>query len=294
MVQLHACIPQIFLVLWHNSLTWFSLYKLCTGWPYLTCHFKSPLSSGRTSTEKSTGLLVGINEISPRLLTSPAPMKIPERLWTLSTSLFLRKGIGNIPYFHELNKCNSFFFTVINKCKKSGKKGLSLTLLQLLFRKLFSLDGGTKPLSGISLEVSSFPQRRKCTSQITYNFFVRQSDVRTPSRVLAMTAPWDSYYNQPELKAQPLPHAFIRGFGSGLWQAVDTEYHSAMSSLNLLQTRVCHSHPDGGTVECSMLLCFHVSVFLQLEKNYDTEWDGTCHSLILADKQNVSWIRIST
>lgn len=141
---------------------------------------------------------MGINEISPHVLTSPAPMKIPEQLWTLSTSLFLRKGMGNIPCFYELNKCNSFFFTVINKCKKSGKKGLSLTLLQLLFRRLFSLDGGTKPLCGISLEVSSFPQRRKCTSQVTYNFLVRQSDVRTPSRVLAMTAPWDSYYNQPD------------------------------------------------------------------------------------------------
>lgn len=92
----------------------------------VTCHFKSSLSSGRTSTEKSTGLLVGINEIPPCVLISSVPMMIPEWLWTLSTSLFLWKGVGNILYFYALHKCNSFLFTVINKYKKSRKKGLSL------------------------------------------------------------------------------------------------------------------------------------------------------------------------
>lgn len=59
------------------------------------------------------------------------------------------------------------------------------------------MDGGTKPLCGVSLEGSSSPQRRKRTSQITYNSFVRQSDVRTPNMILAVTAPRDSCYKRP-------------------------------------------------------------------------------------------------
>lgn len=58
--------------------------------------------------------------------------------------------------------------------QKTWQERLVLTLLQLLVRRFFSLDGGTKPLCGISLEVGSFPQRRKYSSQITYDFFMRQ------------------------------------------------------------------------------------------------------------------------
>lgn len=118
------------------------------------------------STEKSTGLLVGIDEIPPRVPISPVPMMAPEWLWTLSIYLFLWKGTGNIPYSLESHKCNSFLIIVLNKHKKKVEKRAVLTLLQPLIRKLFSLDGGTKPLCGISLEVSSFPQRRKSTNQI--------------------------------------------------------------------------------------------------------------------------------
>lgn len=76
------------------------------------------------STEKSTGLLVGIDEIPPSVLISPVPMMAPEWLWTLSIYLFLWKGTGNIPYSLESHKCNSFLFIVLNKHqKKSGKKG---------------------------------------------------------------------------------------------------------------------------------------------------------------------------
>lgn len=87
-----------------------------------------------------------------------------------------------------------------------------LTLLVLLLTSFFFLDGGTKPLSGRSLEVSSSPQGRKCTSQITYNFLVRQNDLRTPTRILPVTA---AMTRLAGLKAQPLPHAFLQSLALG-------------------------------------------------------------------------------
>lgn len=90
-----------------------------------------------------------------------------------------------------------------------GKKFI-LTLLLLLLRRLFSLDGGTKPLCGGSLGVSSSPQGRKCTSQITYNFLVRQNDLRTPKRILAVTAAMTRLAGP-----KALPHAFLQGLALG-------------------------------------------------------------------------------
>lgn len=74
------------------------------------------------------------------------------------------------------------------------------------------MDGGTKPLSGGSLGVSSSPQGRKCTSQITYNLLVRQNDLRTPKRILAVAA---AVTRLAGLKAQPLPHGFLQGLALG-------------------------------------------------------------------------------
>lgn len=105
------------------------------------------------------------------------------------------------------------------------EKKVILTLLLLLLRRLFSLDGGTKPLCGGSLGVSSSPQGRKCTSQITYNFLVRQNDLRTPNRILAVTA---GMTRLAGLKAHPLPHAFLQGLALGCARLRVPKHHSTV------------------------------------------------------------------
>jgi len=96
----------------------------------------------------------------------------------------------------------------------------------------------------------------KCTSQITYNFSVRQSHVRTPVGILAMTAPRDRCCSQPD-RAEGSASPSCLYWRVWLWAV--PEYHPAISSTSLLQICVCHNYPDGGTAEC-------LSVFRQWEK----------------------------
>lgn len=84
------------------------------------------------------------------------------------------------------------------------------------------MDGGTKPLCGGSLGVSSSPQGRKCTSQITYNFLERQNDLRTPKRILAVTAAMTRLAGP---KAQPRPHAFSQGLALGCDRLMVPKHH---------------------------------------------------------------------
>lgn len=135
----------------------------------------------------------------------------------------------NIPFFCELHKCDSFFFTVVSKYKKSTHtKKFVLTFLQLLVRNFFSLSAGTKPVCGESLGVSSFPQRRKSTLQIMYNFLIRQSDVQTADRIPATRTPWDTCYSQPDWveSSASLPLGFFGGVW--LWAVTGCGYLSTI------------------------------------------------------------------
>lgn len=174
--------------------------------------------------------------------------------------------MGNIPYFHELHRFYGFLFTVISKHKIRVRKRFFLTFLQLRVRNLLSSSEGTKPVHGVSLEVSSFPQRRKSGSQIIYPFLMRQSDVRTPKRIFATAAPQDNCYSEPDWAGSPACASgiFQRAMALGCDRLWVCEYHSATSSTDLFQVCVQCFHPNRGIAEHSMLL--HISVSLQWEK----------------------------
>lgn len=177
-------------------------------------------------------------EIPPCVLISPVPMMIPEWPWTLSTNLFLWEGTGNSLYFKDLHELLLFCSV---KYQESGRKVLSLLFYSCL-------------TGGSSLWMGAQSHYMECHWKSV--LFLKEENAGHNSHTTAAVT------SLTELKAQPLPCVCFRGFALGCARMWVPQHHPAMSSTDLLQICQYHHHPDGGTAECHMLLCFQAAVLL--------------------------------
>lgn len=272
-------------MLQHNGLAWFSLYKQCRYWLYVTCHFKSSFSLGGTRQIHRSAYRC---QRKTMCIDLTCAIIIPET--EPSVPLFPQKGTGNIPHFYQLHKFYSFLFTAVSKHKIRVGKKFFLTFLQLRVRNLFSSSEGTKPVHGISLELSSFPQRRKSGSQIMNTFLLRQSDVRSPERIFATAAPQDNCYSEPGWAGtQLVPQAFLRG----VWLCAATGC-GYVSTIQPQAAPICYRSVREVFTQTEELLSiarFFTSQFSSSGKKNEAQ-SGMGQTP--ADRERASWICIST